>query len=128
MDAEDFVWNLADAEGVVPIMGLDSIPNHIRVDISRWLRRRAHSCGHTLRRHRGELDSAPLVVRIVGTVDAWCIQCTAERRVTERLRNCARCGRDTSGGHQTAFSLAGKTAVIGAWCGWCWNWNKEEDE
>lgn len=119
--ADDLVWRLADAEGLVPLPGMDNVPTRIRGDISRWLRCQAHSCGHSLIRGDREITPAPLVMRVVGTADAWCLTCASKHHIVDQLRKCARCGRETAGGRQVAFSLAGKTAVLGAWCARCWS-------
>ena len=118
MDAADqVIWRYADESGTVPMRGLTEMPTHIRDGISRWLRRQATPCPHSI-----AVATTGVVFRIVGRPDAWCATCAAESEIAALMTTCVSCARvvDESG-RLAAFTLAGHAMIFGAWCATCWD-------
>lgn len=120
--ADTVLWQYADEQHIVPVAGLHEIPLHIRGDLSRWLRRQALPCPHSV-----ALALSGVVFRVAGRADAWCPWCALKADIPAMTGTCARCARDVGNqGGRVAFSLAGHTLIFGAWCAGCWS--REEDK
>lgn len=123
MDIADRVmWTYADEQGIVPMDGLCEIPQHVRDDISQWMRRQATPCPHSV-----ALALSGIVFRVVGLKDAWCAACAVESGIEALRRTCARCTSAVDeSGRGILFTLAGHAFVSGAWCAACWNEGENE--
>lgn len=120
MDADDVLWNAAGDFGVVPFAGLDNIPSHLRGDISRWIRRQAIPCPHSI--------GSPIVFRVMGRADASCPACASERRIAAQVETCARCGNRTDAdARASAFTIAARMIVFASWCRLCWNGGRNDE-
>lgn len=119
--ADAVLWQYAGEQHIVPVAGLHEIPPHIRGDLSRWLRRQALPCPHSV-----ALALSGVVFRVAGRADAWCPSCALEAGIPAITTTCARCARYVgNGGQRVAFSIAGHALIFGAWCAGCWNGDDE---
>lgn len=115
--ADAVLWEYADEHHSVPMSGLDEMPSRIRDDISRWLRRQATPCPHSV-----ALALTGVVFRVVGRPQAWCAACASEVDIEAMTKTCAHCARIVGdGGHAVAVSVAGACLICAAWCADCWN-------
>ncbi|GAB3599406.1 hypothetical protein GCM10027408_20370 [Microbacterium tumbae] len=120
--ADQIVWDYADERGIVPMRGLGNLPGHIRDHLSDWIRRPAAPCPHSV----SVATIGGCVFRVVGQPTALCPSCAVEAHIERIATACGMCGHRVEGdGQLTAFTVAGSTLILGAWCAACW---EGEDE